>query len=145
MRKDFQRIYGWTNGPEFTSKVFTQWCQQKGITIKFIQPGSPTQNAYIERFNKTYRGDVIDAYWIEDLDHLIDLTHYFKEEYNNYHPHKSLGRLSPVQYRNLYHQRNPSSFSVKAKINDSLQSSALTKNSERLNNVKEDVDEKILI
>lgn len=133
------------NGPEFTANVFRKWCAKRNITVKYIQPGSPTQNAYIERFNKTYRNDVLDAYWIEDLDHLVDLTHYFKEEYNNYHPHKSLGRLSPVQYRNLYHQRNPSSILVKAKMNVDNNVNSLDKNSRKIEPAKEVVQRKILI
>ncbi len=40
------------NGPEFLSKVFTSWCTEHNITIKYIQPGKPTQNAYIERLNR---------------------------------------------------------------------------------------------
>jgi len=46
------------NGTEFTRFEFTEWCRSKNIEIAFIQPGRPMQNAYIERFNKTYRGDI---------------------------------------------------------------------------------------
>jgi putative transposase len=42
------------NGPELTSVVFTEWCASRGIETRFIQPGKPDQNAFIERFNKTY-------------------------------------------------------------------------------------------
>ena len=43
------------NGPEFISKEFTAWCNQKGIEIRYIQPGKPMQNGFIERFNRTFR------------------------------------------------------------------------------------------
>ena len=56
------------NGPEFTSFEFTEWCKLKNIKISYIQPGRPMQNAYIERFNKTYRGEVLDAYLFENLE-----------------------------------------------------------------------------
>lgn len=55
------------NGPEFISKTYTAWCKAHEIEVRFIQPGQPTQNAYIERFNRLFREDVLDAYLFEDL------------------------------------------------------------------------------
>ncbi len=43
------------NGSEMTSLLFTQWCAENGVTIRYIEPGKPNQNAYTERFNKSYR------------------------------------------------------------------------------------------
>lgn len=89
------------NGPEFTSIKFQNWCNDKGIEIKYIQPGSPSQNAYIERFNRYFREDILDAYWFDDLDQLRVLAEKWRYDYNEYHPHKSLGRLSPNQFKSL--------------------------------------------
>ena len=50
------------NGPEFVSNVFALWCQENSVTIKFIQPGKPTQNALIERFNGSYRAELLNMY-----------------------------------------------------------------------------------
>ena len=86
------------NGPEFTSKVFQQWCKSKRISVKYIQPGSPTQNAFIERFNRYFREDVLDAYWFEDLDQLRTIMERWRIDYNENHPHKSLGGFTPKQY-----------------------------------------------
>jgi putative transposase len=47
------------NGPELTSIALTRWCAQRGIKLLYIQPGKPQQNAYIERFNRTYRTEVL--------------------------------------------------------------------------------------
>jgi len=87
------------NGPEFISKVFQSWCKKKNIDVLFIQPGKPMQNAYIERFNRFFREDILDAYWFEDLETLKDLAENWRNDYNQNHPHDSLGGKAPVQFR----------------------------------------------
>jgi len=84
------------NGPEFTAGVFQNWCLQKQVRIKYIQPGKPVQNAYIERFNRIFREDVLDAYWFEDLQQLRILINKWKQDYNHNHPHAALGGISPM-------------------------------------------------
>ncbi len=88
------------NGPEFTSKEFELWCQQKQIAIHYIQPGKPTQNGYIERFNRIYREAVLDSYLFFDLDQVRALTAEWIEEYNFRRPHESLGNLTPEEWKN---------------------------------------------
>jgi putative transposase len=86
------------NGPEFLAKVFVNWCNKNAIRIIYIQPGKPVQNAYIERFNRLFREDVLDAYIFEDLCDVKSITVEWMEDYNNYHPHSSLGKVSPKKY-----------------------------------------------
>jgi putative transposase len=85
------------NGPEFTSKVFNEWCNKNAITIKYIQPGKPMQNGYIERLNRTFREDVLDAYLFDTLEEVRILSDEWQYDYNNNHPHKSLNRKPPAQ------------------------------------------------
>lgn len=87
------------NGTEFTSKAFTQWCKDNNIRIKYIQPGKPTQNAYIERFNRLYREDILDAYLFESLREVKQLSEEWRMDYNKYHPHKSLMCMSPLRFK----------------------------------------------
>lgn len=86
------------NGPEFTARSFQKWCYQKGVRIKYIQPGKPVQNAYIERFNRIFREGVLDAYWFDDLEQLRIIVNKWKEDYNHNHPHAVLGGISPITY-----------------------------------------------
>lgn len=89
------------NGPEFVSYIFIDYCKRSGIDIKYIQPGKPTQNAYIERFNRSFREDVLDAYLFMDMDELRHIAWQWMEDYNQNHPHQSLNNQSPLKYLEL--------------------------------------------
>jgi putative transposase len=86
------------NGPEFTSAALVQFCESNCIVLKYIQPGKPVQNAYIERFNRTYREDVLDAYIFENLQQLQAINEEWMTDYNENYPHESLGGISPKKY-----------------------------------------------
>ncbi|WP_143558347.1 DDE-type integrase/transposase/recombinase, partial [Snodgrassella alvi] len=62
------------NGSEFTGKTFIDWAKSHGITIDYIQPGSPYQNGYIERFNRTYRTEVLGLYLFNNLEQARKVT-----------------------------------------------------------------------
>jgi putative transposase len=68
------------------------------IRIQFIQPGKPMQNGYIERFNRTFRQDVLDAYMFKDLYEFNDIKDEWLEDYNHHRPHESLNNYSPIKY-----------------------------------------------
>src|SRR4030095_9227015 len=84
------------NGPEFTAQTFIDWCATRGAAVHYIQPGKPDQNAYIERFNRSYRTEVLNAHLVESVAELRALTDAWLRIYNSERPHDSLGRVAPV-------------------------------------------------
>lgn len=88
------------NGPEFISSHFKQWALDRNIKLRYIQPGKPAQNAYIERFNGTYRTEVLDMNKFQSITEAEAITQNWLVEYNTIRPHESLGNLSPIQFAN---------------------------------------------
>jgi putative transposase len=87
------------NGPEFLGEVFTSWAKAAGMAVQYIQPGKPNQNAFIERFNRTYREEVLDQHLFTSLDDVREATHWWMIEYNEERPHDSLSDMTPLEAR----------------------------------------------
>jgi putative transposase len=90
------------NGPEFIAEALREWCKDNEIDLMFIQPGRPMQNGYVERFNRSYRQDVLDANLFTNLSEVKILSDEFEEDYNLHRPHESLGDLTPVEYKSKH-------------------------------------------
>jgi putative transposase len=86
------------NGPEFIAKIINLWAVKNGVVLDFIQPGKPAQNAYIERFNRTFREDVLDAYIFDSIQEVRQISEWWLEEYNNERPHQALDGLTPYEF-----------------------------------------------
>lgn len=86
------------NGPELTAGDFADWCEERDIAVHYIQPGKPDQNAYIERFNRSYRHEVLDAYVFRSLAEVRAVTEDWIADYNTARPHDSLGRVPPLTF-----------------------------------------------
>lgn len=96
--------YGWPqtivmdNGPEFTGKALDQWAFTRGVELYFIQPGKPVQNAFVESFNGRLRDECLNQNWFTSLEHARREIADWREDYNTYRPHSSLGGLTPQEY-----------------------------------------------
>lgn len=88
------------NGPEFISQSLRDWCEdpKRQIELTFIQPGKPSQNGYIERFNRTYREDVLDRWLFEKLADAQAESNRWIWIYNNERPHSSLNNIPPREF-----------------------------------------------
>ena len=93
MLDDFSR-----EGPEFVSAQLAGWAEQHGIDLEFTQPGKPTQNSYVERFNRTFREEVLNFYVFSRLSEVRTIVDAWVQEYNEQRPHESLGNLTPDKF-----------------------------------------------
>ena len=83
------------------------WAEQHGVDLEFIQPGKPTQNSYVERFNRTFRDEVLNFYFFSRLSEVRVIVDAWEQEYNEKRPHESLGNLTPEEFA-LKHAKDSS-------------------------------------
>jgi len=84
-------------GPKFTGRALDQWAYQHGVQLKLIQPGKPTQNAFIESFNGKFRDECLNEYWFHTLDHARVIINQWRKDYNECRPHSMLGYKTPAE------------------------------------------------
>ena len=88
------------NGPEFDSNALKAWCDDKKIELDFFRPGKPTDNSYIERFNRTVRGELLNLWLCKTLEQVRDQVFEFMTDYNYERPHQASGN-SPMEFAAL--------------------------------------------
>ena len=86
------------NGTEFTSKAMFLWSRRTGVALHFIQPGKPTQNAFIESFNGKFRDACLNQHWFTSLDDARKTIDAWRSHYNDVRPHSALGYLAPAVF-----------------------------------------------
>ena len=86
------------NGPEFIAQALEMWALEHAVVLDFIEPGKPAQNGYIERFNRTYREDILDAYAFSSLAEVRVMSEAWHLRYNQERPHDSLEDMTPIEF-----------------------------------------------
>jgi putative transposase len=113
-------IYGYPkylridNGTEFTSKRMQQWSEEHDVELLFIQPGKPTQNAFIESFNSRVRAEHLNSRWFRSLPEAQREGYAWMHRYNTTHAHSSLGYLTPEEFVALHETSQPPQKSLAA-------------------------------
>jgi putative transposase len=105
--RELERLIDWRgkpadirvdNGPEFIAQVMENWAKENNIGLKFIPPGKPHKNGYVERFNRSFREEILDSYLFESIKQAQLIANAWLWSYNNERPHSSLKYLTPVSF-----------------------------------------------
>lgn len=86
------------NGPEFISKALDEWAYRQQLQLRFIAPGKPTQNAYVESFNGKFRDECLNEHWFLSMRHAREVIARWRQEYNEERPHSSLDDQTPNEF-----------------------------------------------
>jgi putative transposase len=86
------------NGPEFAGQALDQWAHRHGITLEFIEPGKPVQNAYIESFNGRFRDECLNESWFVSLGDAQRTIEAWRLDYNEARPHSGLADRTPAEF-----------------------------------------------
>ena len=89
------------NGPEFAGKALDEWAYRNGVKLNFIRPGKPVENAFIESFNGRFRDECLNEHWFSNLQEAREIIESWRQDYNQFRPHSSLGNLTPLEYAKL--------------------------------------------
>jgi len=84
------------NGPEYVSGKLMEWAEKRNVRLEYIQPGKPQQNAYIERYNRTVRGEWLGQYIFETIEEAQDQATEWLWTYNNERPNMGIGGMTPA-------------------------------------------------
>jgi putative transposase len=86
------------HGPEFEGQVLDEWAYRRGVSLNFIRPGKPVENAYVESFNGRFRDECLNEHWFLTMAHAREVIEKWRIEYNTERPHSSLGDVTPEEF-----------------------------------------------
>lgn len=98
LERGLPKVIRTDNGPEFICRAMLTWAHSRGVALRLIQPGKPTQNAYVESLNGRFRDECLNENWFTSLAHAKAVIDGWRHEYNEERPKESLGGLTPAQY-----------------------------------------------
>jgi putative transposase len=96
--RDYPDAIRCDNGPEFIALTLDIWAFTHHVKLQFIEPGKPTQNAYIESFNGKFRDECLNANWFQNLDHAKEVIQQWRYDYNSVRPHSSIQMKTPNEF-----------------------------------------------
>jgi putative transposase len=100
------------NGPEFVSKAVDQWAAKSGVNLRFIDPGKPMQNGYIESFNGKFRDECLSQHWFVSLEEARSVSEEWRIDYNERRPHRSLRHQTPAEFAAKASSKQPAELSL---------------------------------
>jgi putative transposase len=89
------------NGPEFAGRTLAAWAYARGVTLRFIRPGKPIENAYVESFNGKFRDECLNEHWFVSLTDAQATIEAWRVDYNTVRPHSSLDGATPEQFATI--------------------------------------------
>jgi transposase InsO family protein len=98
LERGLPRVIRTDNGPEFISRAMLTWAHSRGVALRLIQPGRPTQNAFVESFNGRFREECLNEHWFTSLAHARSVIEAWRREYNEERPKEALSGMTPAQY-----------------------------------------------
>ncbi len=85
-------------GPEFTCRALDQWAFEHGVELRLIQPGKPTQNGFIESFNRRFGDECLNEHWFSDIVQASVIINDWRQDYNEWWPHSVLNYQTPSEF-----------------------------------------------
>jgi putative transposase len=89
------------NGPEFAGRTLDAWAYRHGVTLRFIRPGKPIENAYVESFNGKFRDECLNEHWFVSLADATTTIEAWRVDYNTVRPHSSLDGATPDHFATM--------------------------------------------
>ncbi len=103
------------NGPEMICKALDEWAWRNGVRLNFIEPGKPTQNAFIESFNGRFRDECLNENWFLDLDDAREIIEAWRIDYNTSRPHSALDYATPEEFASSLQGHAPGEMTTSAR------------------------------
>jgi putative transposase len=110
------RVIRTDQGPEFTGKALDQWAYERGVALRLIQAGKPTQNAYVESFNGKFRDECLNEHWFRSLAEARAAIAAWRIDYNQRRPHSALQYQTPAEFAAAWRSRHAGSSTQSSRL-----------------------------